>query len=301
MLTLWLEAGVEAISAARAIVASIAPGAGAVDASATPDCATGRRGRGAGDPGDVGLRGGERGTIVGRARVAGPDGGNDGQVARALRVDGLGPRGRDHRSSARGGTRRLREHRPGRRGRRPGAGCWRPSPSAPTAMPPIKQERDAAGEPRRTAARVRRGRAEQPADAVQERAAGRRHRDVMRRARSRERSDSRSASAVGVGDRIAAQADGEIVAAVLALDADPAREPPDRRMIEEHRLDERLQQVHQVVVAADVRELVRENRLELLRRERRERARREQHDRLQPADHGRHVDQRRLEQRDRAA
>ena len=70
-----------------------------------------------------------------------------------------------------------------------------------------------------------------------------------------------------VSIRIAAQADRKIVAAVLALDADAARQPPDRRMIEEQRLDERLQQVHQVVVAADVRELVREDRFELLRRQ----------------------------------
>ena len=70
----------------------------------------------------------------------------------------------------------------------------------------------------------------------------------------------------GVGDRIAAEADREIVAAVLALDADPPREPPDRGVIEQECLDQRLQEVDQVVVTADVRELVRENRLELLRR-----------------------------------
>ena len=93
-----------------------------------------------------------------------------------------------------------------------------------------------------------------------------------------------------VGHRIAAQAHREIVAAVLALDADPARQPPHRRVIEQQRLDERLQQVDEVVVTPDVRELVREDRLELVRRQAGQRARRQQDDRLQPADHRRHVD-----------
>ncbi len=51
------------------------------------------------------------------------------------------------------------------------------------------------------------------------------------------------------------------------------REPPHGRVIEQQRLDQRLQQVDEIVVAADVRELVRENRLELLRRQAGERAR----------------------------
>ena len=44
-----------------------------------------------------------------------------------------------------------------------------------------------------------------------------------------------------------------------------AGQPPDRRVVEEQRLDQRLQQVDQIVVAADVRELVREDGLELVR------------------------------------
>ena len=42
------------------------------------------------------------------------------------------------------------------------------------------------------------------------------------------------------------------------------RDPPHGGMIEEHRLDHRLQQVHEIVVTPHVRELVRENRFELL-------------------------------------
>ena len=77
-------------------------------------------------------------------------------------------------------------------------------------------------------------------------------------------SSSRSASACAYAYGIAAQADGEIVAAVLALGANPPRQPPDGRVIEQQRLDERLQQVDEIVVPADVRELVRQDRLELL-------------------------------------
>ena len=40
--------------------------------------------------------------------------------------------------------------------------------------------------------------------------------------------------------RIATQADGKVVAAVLAFSADPARQPPDRGVIEQQRLDESL-------------------------------------------------------------
>ena len=152
------------------------------------------------------------------------------------------------------------------------------------------------GEPARRAAGVRR-RAEQPADALEERAAGGGHRQKRLRP-GRAAQLLEIGQRVRVGVRIAAQAHRQIVAAVLALDADPARQPPHRRVIEEQRLDERLQQVDEVVVAADVRQLVREDRLELLRRQSSQRARRKQHDRLEPADHRRHVDERRLEQPD---
>ena len=54
--------------------------------------------------------------------------------------------------------------------------------------------------------------------------------------------------------RECAEAHREIVAAVFPLDANAARQPPTRRAIEEHRFDEGLQQVHRVVVAADVRD-----------------------------------------------
>ena len=140
-----------------------------------------------------------------------------------------------------------------------------------------------------------RRRADQAADAVDERAAGRRQDEAARiRAQFLE---------VGEGFRvsvgIAAEPDREIVAAVLALNADPARQPPYGGVIEEQRLDERLEQVDEVVVTTDVRELMRQDRFELLRPHARQRARRHQHDRPQPSDDRGHLDHRRLQEPNR--
>ena len=104
-----------------------------------------------------------------------------------------------------------------------------------------------------------------------------------------------------VDQPIAAHVHGEIVAAVFALGADLRRHPPHRRVIEQQRLDHRLQQVDEIVVTADVRELVREDRLQLLGRQARERRRRQQHHRLHPADQRRHHDRARFDDRDGAA
>ncbi len=70
----------------------------------------------------------------------------------------------------------------------------------------------------------------------------------------------------GVAHRVAAGGHREVVAAVLALDAHAVRHPPHGGVVEEQRLGRGLQQVHQVVVAADVRQLVGQDQLELLRR-----------------------------------
>ncbi len=102
-----------------------------------------------------------------------------------------------------------------------------------------------------------------------------------------------------VSIRIAAQADREIVAAVLALDPDAVRQPPDGRMVEEQSLDERLQQIDHVVVAADVRELVREDCFELIRRHPGQGAARNEHDRTQPPNDGWHFHHRGLQQTNR--
>lgn len=80
-----------------------------------------------------------------------------------------------------------------------------------------------------------------------------------------------------IDDRVAGGGDGEIVAAILPLDADPAGDPPDGRVVEEQGLSRALDQVDEVVVAADVRELVREQRLDLFDGHTGERRNREEH------------------------
>ena len=81
---------------------------------------------------------------------------------------------------------------------------------------------------------------------------------------------------------------------MLALRAHVIGHQPDGRVIEEQRLDDGLQEIHEVVVTTDMRELVRDERLDLRRRQARDRGRRQQHDRLQPADHHGHDDHGRL-------
>ena len=65
--------------------------------------------------------------------------------------------------------------------------------------------------------------------------------------------------------RVAAQTHGEIVAAVLPLTADTVREPPHNGVVEEQGLEQGLQKIDEIVVPADVRELVRENGFHLQR------------------------------------
>src|SRR5205807_9988660 len=67
-------------------------------------------------------------------------------------------------------------------------------------------------------------------------------------------------------DTIAQHGDGDVVAAVFPLVANLVRQPPDRRVVEENRLDQRLQQVDEVVVSANVGKLVRYNGFQLRRR-----------------------------------
>ena len=201
-----------------------------------------------------------------------------GRVASAGGAAGAGGAGLSSPSTRRRGWRGRPS--PGRAARAaqaaraaPGGSARRPEravswcrPSAPSAMPPIKSSATLPASHAGPRPACDDGRAEQPADALQQRSAGGRHRDVMiRRGPRAQRLEI--GQRAGVGDRIAAQADREIVAAVLALDADAARQPPHRGVIEEQRLDQRLQQVDEIVVAADVRELVREDRFELLRRQ----------------------------------
>ena len=67
----------------------------------------------------------------------------------------------------------------------------------------------------------------------------------------------------GVSQPITEGKHGQVVGAVLALDADLVRDPPDCRMIEQHCLHRRLQQVDHVIVTADVSQLVRQQCFQL--------------------------------------
>ena len=90
-------------------------------------------------------------------------------------------------------------------------------------------------QPARTAAGVRRG-ANQPTNAVEQRPTRRRKDEPVRI--SAELLEIGQRPRIGV--RITTQAHREVVAAVLALDPDTARKPPDGGVIEEQRLDQRL-------------------------------------------------------------
>ena len=64
---------------------------------------------------------------------------------------------------------------------------------------------------------------------------------------------------VRVADGIAAGLDRGIVTTELALDSNPSRGPPDGGVVEEQRLREHLQHVDEIVMAANVGQLVRED------------------------------------------
>jgi hypothetical protein len=133
-------------------------------------------------------------------------------------------------------------------------------------------------------------RTEQSANSRHQRSAGSGHRETRANRSPALELDQR----FGIADGVAAHRQRNDVAAVLALGADPRREPPDGGVVEEDGLGKRLQQIHQEVVAADVRELVGEDGFDLRRRQPRERRDGQQDYRLHPADDGRRIDGRRI-------
>jgi len=92
-----------------------------------------------------------------------------------------------------------------------------------------------------------------------------------------------------VVERIAANGNRDVVAAVLAFNSNPFRHPPDRGMIKQHRFGERLEHVDEIVVAPNVGELVRENRLHLRWCQGGQRRNGKQNRRAQPANNCRNV------------
>jgi len=57
----------------------------------------------------------------------------------------------------------------------------------------------------------------------------------------------------------------QIVATELAFGTDAARYPPHGRMVEQQPFDHALRQVHQIIVAPNVRELVQQHGFDLCR------------------------------------
>ncbi len=77
-----------------------------------------------------------------------------------------------------------------------------------------------------------------------------------------------------IDERIAGDCYGDVVAAVFAFEADVVRDPPDCRVVEKRGFRDTLQDVDEVIVAADVGELVREQRFDVFGGETLRRARR---------------------------
>ena len=137
---------------------------------------------------------------------------------------------------------------------------------------------------------------QQPADARDERPAGRRHRQPGMRDAPR----GQLCQCRGVFRGVATHGDRDIVTTMLPFGADARGHPPDGGVIEEDRFGQRLQEVDREVVTPDVCELVRQDRFDLPRRQSRHRGDREQHDRPQPADDGRRGDARGIDDREAA-
>lgn len=92
-----------------------------------------------------------------------------------------------------------------------------------------------------------------------------------------------------------------VVTAIFAFVADPTREPPHGGMVEEERLDQDLEQIHRVVVAANMRQLVGQDQFQMRFRQAGDHTQRQKYDRTKVAYHHRRLDQGRLEHLDRSA
>jgi hypothetical protein len=94
------------------------------------------------------------------------------------------------------------------------------------------------------------------------------------------------AEGAGVDEGVVADAEDQVVAAVLAFHAELMGDPPHRGVIEQQGLGDRLQQVHKIVVSPHVAELVSDDRRELGGREAGEGHRGNEDDGTQPSDDG---------------
>ena len=84
---------------------------------------------------------------------------------------------------------------------------------------------------------------------------------------------------------VAAKGDGLVVAAVLALGANSLAHPPDRRVVEQQRFCGHLEKIHETIEAANVRQLMRDDRFDLLFGQAGQRPHRQQHDGTEPSEY----------------
>jgi hypothetical protein len=104
-----------------------------------------------------------------------------------------------------------------------------------------------------------------------------------------------------IGNGIATHTDGAIITAEFPFVANSRGDPPNCRMVEEKRLDKHLQDVDEVVVSTDVRQLMGDQRFELLRRQTRHNSDRQENHGAEPTDDRRHFRKRRLQNTNRTA
>ena len=116
-----------------------------------------------------------------------------------------------------------------------------------------------------------------------------RHRAVLLQRRQRR----------GVFMRVTRRSHYAIVAAILAFGANHGGDPPHGGVVEDQALDEDLEQVNEIVVAADVRQFVEKQRFHLRGRKPGEQSYRHQNDWAQEADNERDVGQAGFKKHDR--
>ena len=79
--------------------------------------------------------------------------------------------------------------------------------------------------------------------------------------------DAASGEGCGADVRVVYKTNYLVVAAQFPLAADARRDPPDGGMVKQQRLDQDLEKVDEVIVAADVGDLVGQNGFELFDRQ----------------------------------
>src|ERR1041384_491069 len=158
-----------------------------------------------------------------------------------------------------------------------------------------RSERDEPGKPALDSVVCRRSAWQQPLNSDQQRTAV--CRDSQLNLRAAEAFES--CECTSISQYVAARRDSSVIAAMLALLSRLRRNPPNRGMIEKQGLDAGLHEIDEIIVPANVSELVGEQRFPLCSAESSERARGQKDHRPQPTDDRRYFYQCRLAQANR--